>query len=50
VFNPTSEVQNIENRVFQNALEQTPHLQMAIFKTGTTVASGLCVFEIFGPA
>ena len=40
-FNPNTEVQNIENRVFQNAPLVIPPLQMPVFQMGITVTSGL---------
>ena len=42
-FNPTSEVQNNENGVFQNAPFANACLQMGVFQTGITVASWLIV-------
>ena len=37
-FNPTSEVQNIENGVFQNAVIANAYLQIAIYQIVVTVA------------
>ena len=46
-FNLTSEVQNIENRVFQNALfANAPCFQTAVFQTGITVPSGQCLVNL----